>query len=346
MQEIYKYGDLSTKIRVMKGRMLKVEDYKAMLLKRSVKEVALYLKNNTYYKKDLIELDENHVHRTRLEVLLYRSVVRDALKIAKHLNGNEKKIYRYIYRKLEVEDIKQMIRTLQMGRALSTLDRATLFVSRYSNIDFNQSLEATSITELVKTLSNSNFYRILHPLIDKDGNIDNFTAEMVLDDYYYQKSIKQIRKMALGKDKELLEEMFGLEIDFKNIFWILRAKKYYKLSREMIHRYIIPYHYKLRKELIDKMIDATDLDRLYKLIDSTYYAKVIDFRQDQLEYQFLNHMHKIQQRQMRNEAYSIAPIIGYMYLKELEVQNITNIVEGIRYGLDNASIQSYLAGAK
>lgn len=346
MQEIYKYGDLSTKIRVMKGRMLTINDYKSMMLKRSVKEVALYLKNNTYYKKDLVELDENDVHRGRLEVLLYRSVVRDALKIAKHLNGNEKKIYRYIYRKLEVEDIKKMLRTLQMGRELSSLDRATLFVSRYSNIDFNVSLAATTIPELVRSLETSNFYRILNPLVDRDGNIDNFTAEMVLDDYYYQKSIKQIRKMASGKDKELLEEMFGLEIDFKNIFWILRAKKFYNLSREMIHRYIIPYFYKVRMDIIDQMIDATDIERLYKLIDKTYYAKIIDFRQEKVEYQFLRHMHKIQQRSMRNEAYSIAPIIGYMYLKELEVQNITNIVEGIRYDLDQGSINSYLAGVR
>jgi len=47
---------------------------------------------------------------------------------------------------------------------------------------------------------------------------------------------------------------------------------------------------------------------------------------------------------MRNEAYSISPIIGYMYLKELEVQNITNIVEGIRYDLGDQDIHKYLAG--
>ncbi len=177
MQSLLKYCDLSTKIRVMKGRMLTIDDYNNMMLKRNVKEVALYLKNNTYYKNDLIDLDENDVHRGKLEVLLYRAVVRDALKIAKHLTGNEKKIYRYIYRKLEVEDIKKMLRTLQMGESLTVLDKATLFVSRYSKINFNKSLEAHSISELVDSLSSSNFYGILKPLITKDGEIDNFTAD-------------------------------------------------------------------------------------------------------------------------------------------------------------------------
>ncbi len=346
MQSLLKYCDLSTKIRVMKGRMLTIDDYNNMMLKRNVKEVALYLKNNTYYKNDLIDLDENDVHRGKLEVLLYRAVVRDALKIAKHLTGNEKKIYRYIYRKLEVEDIKKMLRTLQMGESLTVLDKATLFVSRYSKINFNKSLEAHSISELVDSLSSSNFYGILKPLITKDGEIDNFTAEMVLDDYYFQKSIKQVRKMERGKDKELLEEMFGLEIDFKNIFWIIRAKKSYNLSKEMIHRFVIPSYYKLRKDVLEQMINTTTMEQLYKLAEQTFYSKIIDFRQDKVEYQFLNYMHKIQQRSMRTEAYSIAPVIGYMYLKELEVQNITNIIEGIRYDLDHDSIHHYLAGLK
>lgn len=346
MQDMLKYGDLATKIRVMKGRMLTEDDYDNMMKKTSVRDVALYLKNQTYYNKDLDELDENDVHRGRLEVLLYRSAVRDALKIAKHLNGKEKKIYRYIYRKQEVEDIKKMLRTLAMGRELTSLDRATLFVSRYSKIDFNVSLEAKNINQLVESLRKTNFYPLLNPLIDKNGKINIFTAEMLLDEYYYQKSMKQVRKMASEKDKELLEEMFGLEIDFKNIFWILRAKKFYKLPKEMIHRYIIPFFYKVRKEVLDTMIDTNDLDHLYKLIAETFYARTIDFSQDKVEYQFLTYMQKIQQRRMRNESFSIAPIIGYMYLKELEVLNITNIIEGIRYGLQQDEIESFLAGVK
>lgn len=344
MLGMFKYGDLSTKIRGMKGKMLSSYDYEQMMLKRNVNEVALYLKNNTYYKDALSNLTNNDVHRGQLEVLLYRAVVTDALKIAKHLTGAEKKIYRYIYRKLETEDVKKMLRTLQMGQKLSELDRSTLFVSRYSKIDFNLSLEATTITALVESLKGTNFYPILRPLINEKGGMDIFTAEMVLDLYYYQKTAKQVKKMATGKDKELLENLFGLEADFKNIFWIFRARKYYNLSKEMIHRYMIPYNYKLNNEVLNEMIEAMDMNGILKLIDQTYYGKIIDFREDKVELQFLSYMHKIQQRSMRTEPFSIAPIIGYMYLKELEVLNITNIVEGIRYGVEPDKIHEYLAG--
>lgn len=346
MLGMLKYGDLSTKIRGMKGKMLTSYDYEQMMLKRNVNEVALYLKNNTYYKEALENITSNGVHRGQLEVLLYRAVVTDALKIAKHLTGNEKKIYRYIYRKLETEDVKKMLRTLQMGQKLSELDRSTLFVSKYSNIDFDISLEATTITALVESISNTGFYRMLRPLINDKGGMDIFTAEMVLDLYYYQKTAKQVKKMSTGKDRELLQELFGLEADFKNIFWIFRAKKYYNLSREMIHRYMIPFHYKVRNEVLNEMIEAVDMESVLKLIDLTFYGKIIDFRLERVELQFLSYMHKIQQRSMRTEPFTIAPIIGYMYLKELEVLNITNIVEGIRYDVEPDKIHEYLAGVK
>jgi len=346
MFEIYKYSALSAKIRGMKGKMLTSHDYEQMMLKKNVNEVAAYLVNNTYYKESLPADYTTNVHRGQLEVLLYRAVVTDALKIAKHLKGDEKKIYRYIYRKLEIEDIKKMLRTLHMGKPLSELDRSTLFVSRYSIIDFDVSLKAQTIPELVESLSETSFHRILNPLVNDSGEIDIFVAEMELDLYYYTKTARQVNKMAKGKDKLLLEELFGLEADFKNIYWIYRAKKYYKLNREMIYRYMISFRYKLTKEVINEMVESKDLEGLVNIVERTYLGKFINFHQERIELQFLSFMQSLQQRTMRLVPFSIAPIIGYMYLKELEVLDITNIVEGIRYDVEPEEIKKYLAGVE
>lgn len=346
MNGMIKYGDLSTKIRVMKGKMLTRQDYDQMMQKKSVREVALYLKHNTYYKDDLETIDENEVHRGQLEILLYRAVVRDALKIAKHLTGNEKKIYRYVYRRLETDDVKKMLRTLQMGKPVSEVDRSTLFVSRYSKIDFNKSLEAKNVSELVESLKDTNFYKILKPLINDKGDIDIFSAEMALDFYYYQKTSDQVKKLSEGRDRDIFQMMHGLDVDFRNIYFILRAKKHYDLSNELIRRYIIPVRYKLHRTQLNEMIECFNLEELLKVIDRTFYGKIIDFRQEKVEVQFLSYMYKLQERAMRNEPYTIAPVIGYMYLKQIEVMNITNIIEGIRYSVEPDKIEDYLFGIK
>ena len=114
----------------MKGKMLKSEDYKKMLAKQTVNEVGSFLKNETYYKEAFRELNEKDIHRGYLEVLLYKSELIDSLKIARYLKGYGKDIFRYVYRKQEIEDLKKMIRTLQAGKSLSDLNKENLFIHK------------------------------------------------------------------------------------------------------------------------------------------------------------------------------------------------------------------------
>lgn len=344
MNGLFKYADISTKIQAMKGKMLDEEDYREMMHKTSVKDVALYLKEDTYYKDQLDELNENDIHRGKLENLLNRSIVDDAMKIGKHLLGSEKRIFMYIYRKLIIEDFKKILRTLQMGAMLDTIDKETLYLNPYEKIDYDRVLQTRSVTEFVELLVGTPFYNVLKPLIKQNGEIDLFAAEMELDVLYFNRTYQQMKKFSAGNDQKVLLELLGIEADLKNIFWIYRSKKYYSISREMMFRYLIPDHQKVKRAELREMIEAQDIDAFIKVVEQTYYGKVLDFHSDKLEIQSMSYMKEKQESAMRENPFSIAPIIGYMFLKELEVLNITNIIEGIRYDVDPDAILDYIAG--
>ncbi|MDA3846970.1 MAG: V-type ATPase subunit [Vallitaleaceae bacterium] len=326
-----KYSHLSTKIRAMIGRMLTDEDYEKMLQLKDVKSVVLYLKNNTYYRVALETLNEQEIHRGHVEVLLYRAEITDALKISRYLSGNEKKIFRFVYRKQEIEDIKKMLRILQRGASLDTLDRKRLFISKNSRIDFNKALSAKTITELVKSISNTRFYEILLPLILEENSIDLFAAEMALDLYYFAMIKEQVKTLAHGKDREILKGFFGSEADIKNIMWIYRGRHYYKLSKEIIYRYLIPYGNRIKMTFIDALIEAPDEERLVELIRSSPYNQVFDENPVRWELAFMRSFLQKQLNNLRIYPFSLAPIIGYIYAKESEISNITTIIEGVRY---------------
>lgn len=344
MSGILKYASQSAKIHAMTSRLLTKDDFAQLVNMQNVTDVASYLVSNTVYKDVLGPINLSDVHRGQVEVLLYHSVIDDSIRIEKHLTGNNKRLFRFFYRRHEVEDLKKMLRTLQMGKPLSELDPSTLFIHKFSRINFNESLAATSINGLVESLKNTNFYNVLKPLVQGDEKIDVFAAEMALDLYYYQRTAKQVNEMELGKDKLLLREMFGYDQDFKNIMWVYRAKKVYNLSREMMIRYIIPYFYKVKLEDLTSMIDATTEEDMLKIIDKTFYGKVLDFQAPYIETQFLNFMHHRQKHTMRTNEFTIAPVVGYIYIKELEIQNIVNIIEGIRYKIDSDTITNFLVG--
>ncbi len=339
----FKYSFLSTKIRAMTGHMLDEKDYSQMETMSSVRDVALYLKNQTYYREELQELDENDVHRGTLEILLYRALITDALKVAHYLKGHEKLIFRFVYRKQEVEDLKKMLRTLSMGHELSTLDRRILFISRYSKINFDVSLQAKTIRELVDSLEGTNFFNVLDPLVEGENTINLFTAETLLDLYYYNKIFSQIEKYYTGKDAEILRQAFGYEVDFKNLLWVYRGKKYYHLGKEVLFSNAIGHRYKLKKQQLADLVEATTEDGMIDVLKKTYLAKYIDFEGDNWESDFLTRLGHLQLLNMRLYPFSVAPMIGYIFLKELETQNITTIIEGVRYKQDPSKFDQYLA---
>lgn len=344
MLGIFKYSHLSTKIRAMYGKMLKDEDYETIIQMHSVKEVAIYLKNNTYYSQALEDLDENNVHRGHLEILLYRAEITDALKITKYLHDKDKKMFRYVYRRQEIEDLKKMLRHLQMGKSLEEIDRQSLFISWYSVLNFNETLKAKTVSELLETIKGTNFYGILKPLQISETKIDIFAAEMALDLYYYTSVKKLLKKSFKGKDREVAYILFGMEADIKNIIWIYRGKLFYAMNKQLLYRYLIPLKYKLTKEIVDQMIQIDNPKDIKSIIDKSYYGKILSDDIKNWENDFLVYLHETMLRSMRQYAYTVSPVMSYILIKEVEKYNITSIVEGIRYDIEPDLIREQVIG--
>ncbi len=346
MRKLVVYTHLVAKIRGMLGHMLTVEDFDNMAHLNSVFDIAAYLKNNTYYKNHFEGLDPEQIHRGELEVILYRAMITDALKIAKHLKGWEKSFYRYVYRKQEVEDLKKMLRALQIGKSLKELNRRTLFISRYSKIDFNVSLEANNARELVETLKNTKFYNLLKPLLTEDDKIDLFAAEMALDRYYFSRMYHQIHKYMKGGDYAVMNKDYGLDVDFRNMMIIYRTKKYYGLPKERIYTFLIPGGYKLKYNDLVELVETPDAEGVLTKLKRGPYGDIIDFESGHWATGFYQYASFIYRNNIRLHPNTIAPMVDYIFLKEIEIASLTSIIEGVRYKIAPDEVEQYVATQK
>ena len=342
MSGMLEYAHLASKIRAMKGKMLKTEDYQQLLQKKSVKDIANYLKNNTYYAETLKDLDETDAHRGDLELKFEQAIVNDAIKVAKYLRGADKKVFKFVYLKHDIEDIKRMFRTLLMGKKLTEIDSREFTLGEYSFVDFKTALAARNIRDLVDTLKGSIFYDTLSPLVKQENELDLFAAEMALDLFYYDTVFETLKRYKASKGTSKIETAIRMEADLKNIFMIYRGKKYYGVTKELLHLYLIPFHYKLRKEDFDQLIEAANAEELVQLLQSKYYSTKIQFSQDNWEHQFYELVQYIMRSSMVFDPYTISPMMAYIYLKEIECMNVTTIIEGIRYQVDTSSIKELL----
>ena len=343
MLSVFKYSGIVAKVRTMMGKMLTMNEYKELIQKKTVQDVAYYLKNNTYYKAVLDEINENSIHRGQLEQMLKKSLIESYIKLFKFLKGDVKTFLKLVFLKHEIEELKMIVRILDTEHNIQFALNSLVFLRKNSDIDIQKLSEAKNIQQLVENLNGSVYYKILSPFVVDSKHLDLFSIEMTLDMYFFSLVWKQKEKLLSGEDQKIITQSLGSEIDVLNILWIHRCKKYYNTPNEIIYSYIIPYRYRLTKSQIVKMVEAKTVDELEQIIGTTHYSQV--FGQNRgllLEHGFNLYIYKLYKRILRHNHFSIAFIMAFIHLKELEIRNLISIIEGIRYGLEAGQIKKYV----
>ena len=104
---------VATKAKAMYGKRLRKEDYQELLRKRSVNEVAAYLKNETAYSDILDGVRENAIHRSQLEHLLKKDLYLKSQRLANFAGVGHRQFYDYLIRLAEIDQILNCIHALE-----------------------------------------------------------------------------------------------------------------------------------------------------------------------------------------------------------------------------------------
>ena len=167
---------------------------------------------------------------------------------------------------------------------------------------------------------------------------------MALDLFYFGWFWKNGQKIFKDKeDRKIFMEAYGVKIDLLNMQWIYRSKKYYHMENSSIYAHLIPVTYHLTQQSIKDLVEAGNQDELTAAVRKTYYGKRYpELTPHNLDQYYTEIRHKIQSKESRNNPYSVATMISYLYEKEHEVDRLTTILECVRYGLPQEEIAKYI----
>lgn len=160
---------------------------------------------------------------------------------------------------------------------------------------------------------------------------------------YFVEAWRQIGKLSSRQMRYVLREVFGTQIDWLNIMWIYRSKKFFHQNPEEIARMLIPVHYKLKKKERQKLLEAEQIEEFCRILADTVYFKGKDSivrMQDEVSYHQV--MRKMYQRICRKYPASMAPVFCYFYEKEQEIEHLTTALEGIRYQVSARDIRQLI----
>lgn len=325
---------MTTKTKAIYAKRLKDTDYNNLVQKRSVPEIASYLKNETYFRDSLDGINEKALHRGQLEILIRNDLIIRISKILRYAFGsNTTGISKAIVIQSEITMIMTVIRSFVVRDYNQIVAKLPVIIENQICFDMKALVACRSFDELLEVIHNTPYHAIVSKYApQRMDDFDFVGVEQELHRYYYQKMQEYMRESFQGESKEAIEQLFNTEVELDNISKIYRLKKYFNASPEVIKSLITPIYSRFSKKDLDDMIEHTDADHIFdRLLSSSYksYIKESNFL-------YIEHTTKMINYNMNRHQILFASdpklvLYAYMSLMGIEIENIIDIIEGVRY---------------
>ncbi|QWB95689.1 V-type ATPase subunit [Mycoplasmatota bacterium] len=128
-----------------------------------------------------------------------------------------------------------------------------------------------------------------------------------------------------------------------NITKIYRLKKFYHADPITIRNVLVDEYSKMSEKKLDELALIEDPDKLIDFIDKQHHFNVAD--EDDyvyIEYYTGKLRHEVARRLMYFSTNVPEIYAAFIFLSEFEVENLINIIEGIRYQVDEEEMKQML----
>lgn len=325
------YPSINAKLKAMYANKVNTEEFTELSKQPDSERALLFLKS---IKDDFKTLSET-ADRIEIETQLDKNLIKDIQKIERLLSDNSKYYLKNFLSKYEIRCIKSVFRKIY---SRSILDEDLENVEIWTNVIFkelNGINNVTNFKEFLNLIRKTPYYKVFKNYIDQDiKSINIFEIENKLDIMYFKNMIK----FAKDKRNPILKDSIGSQIDLENILWIYRIKRFYDFSEEQIMKSLIDYSYKISKEDIVKLIRAVDYNEFRKIIEKTPYKKIVLGPENDFEQMISKFIYTKNKKMFRENMFNINFIYAYIDMVYDENNDITNIIEGIRYNLSRPEI--------
>lgn len=333
---------ISAKARAMYGRCLTRQDFQNLLSCHSVGEVTAYLKTHTHYAGVLADINEATVHRGYLEAVLRRKLFDDYESLMHYDHSMNQRLSDYYIRKSEVEQMVHCLHLMRAGRQQDFLFSVPAFLANITRLDLKRMAAAQDLEELVEAAKQTPYGAILKSFLPCQVQELSITAvENALTAYLFRTWFDDIDSLSPGQRREM-RRLFGIQVDTINVSRIRRMKRYFHMPPKQISRNLIPVTGTLSKAVLQQMIDAESDEQVLQLFFSTAGRWVEESQRRYVDDLPMRLPYFVARRYMHFSSYPLVVFASYIIITEIELDDLINIIEGIRYNLPPTDIQEML----
>lgn len=337
-------NSILAKTRAKYGRRLTPKNYRDMVLLGSVSDVASYLKSYTRFSLSMSGIKEAAIHRGNLEKMLFDSNLSDIKQLCRFEKSVGEHLFEYVVQSAEIDELINFIRLLAAGKPEDYILDLSSAVNGMSHIDFMQLSKVRTFWELVEILKNTRYGKVFMSFPASPTGIPDVTMiEATLDKELYRCTTEMIKNNFRGETRKELMELIGVQGELLNLRRIYRSKRYYGVSVDLLRAQMVPASCHFSKHQMEEMLDAENDNSILEIIKNTYYRKYLD-KYDVMNIDYFSGcvMQELCNRKIRMSTHPAVVMFCYIVYTNNETENITNIIEGVRYGIQSDEITAML----
>lgn len=342
MGNLLTYSGIITKIKAMASNYITVLDYEKISNLESVPDFFSYLKSHSGYNDIFSGLEENNINRSQIEGIFINGLYKDFTRIYQFADMEQRKALDLIFFRYEIDILKSCLQLAFSHEHNYEIPIFEDFFIKHLSINTNALSNVYSVDEFISALKGSDYYDLFTRL-SSSNHISSFDYEIQLDIYYYKKAWKLKDKLLKGDNLKVFTSSLGTEIDLQNIMWLYRSKRFFDMNSNDYYANLIPIYYKLKPDVLKKLVDSSSMDEFKNIILTTPYKDILVSDDIGTMESYLYHLLlKIQKYNSNKYPSSMAPVLYYLNHKSDELNRLTTALECIRYKLDPGVILKYV----
>ena len=325
------YAYIVARTKVMKSKLLKPEDLRK-LLNMNFDEIMRFLEE-TEYKREIDEMAYKYTGPKLLDYALFTNLAKTYKKIYNVSFGDAKTLIGNYLRRWDVWNLINILRGKNANLSPETIEESLVSAGEFS-ADYLRSLIAKDINEIVKELEGTPY----HDALSKIGS----TPMNLIEDELWKTYYKQLLAIKAGDfESRVFLNFVKMEIDLRNVKTLLRLKAEGDTADEIIAR-IVPGGYELTEDEARKLATMT-FEEMIKSLEGFWFWKVPSVEDlARAEIEFDRTWIEAIAKRASNYPLSVLPVLQYIVLKKVEIDDLRILGWGKWYGLPTEEIEKQM----
>jgi vacuolar-type H+-ATPase subunit C/Vma6 len=337
------YGYSSTRVKAMESKLLD-HDTIARLSKMDSVTSMIGTLLQTNYKSYIEEFGGKEVSGELIDFALSKSMEVDVKKLIAIVPKEQKNMTAHIVGRSDAQNIKLVFYSKATGKNFEQISRYIIESYNIDNETMRRAIEEQTIESASERLAvRSPYGEIVRDALSvykKTGNLTEVNASIDM-------GFLKLLEGAIRKLTEVSREsasVIRMDMEMRNVITLIRAKRYKlgteKLKGMLLQRGITPFDSLI--EIYEISNDVKEIAERIKSFDLKHAMEIYEKGQNKrmliFEISMRNAIFKRAVALLRHSTLSFSVIMGYFYLKEMEVFALRIIINGKSYGLSQEEV--------